>query len=112
MPHGAHLFSLLVFCRKLSNKEMSTMRDLYKQALKVCFHRELFHTRMEVLDVTQEEMAQRLCLSCRSYVDLDHGQAACSAVTLALFLVYICNDPDVFLERLWHAFETVKSTAA
>ena len=87
------------------------MRNRYKQILKTFFHRKLIHTRVDVLGITQEEMAHRLALSCRSYVDLDHGRASCSAVTLALFLVYICNDPTEFLEELRYAFESVGTKA-
>lgn len=83
------------------------MRSHYKQVLKVYFHDKVFRARVE-LDISQEEMAHRLGLSCRSYVDLDHGESCCSAVTL---VVYICNDPGLFLEELRYAFETVRATA-
>lgn len=87
------------------------MRNHYKQILKAFFHHKLFRTRVDVLDITQEEMAHRLALSSRSYVDLDHGKTSCSAVTLALFLVYVCNDPTAFLEELRYAFEAVRTKA-
>ena len=87
------------------------MRNRYNQILKAFFHRKLFHTRVDILDITQEEMARRLELSSRSYVDLDHGRTSCSAVTLALFLVYVCNDPIEFLEELRYAFEAVRTKA-
>jgi len=41
----------------------------------------------------------------RSYIDLDHEKTCCSAITLALFLVYICADVDAFLKELRCAFE-------
>ena len=88
------------------------MRNRYEQVLKAFFHHKLFRTRVDVLDITQEEMAHRLAMSSRSYVDLDHGRTSCSAVTLALFLVYVCNDPTVFLEELRYAFETVGTKAS
>ena len=88
------------------------MRNRYEQVLKAFFHHKLFRTRVDVLDITQEEMAHRLAMSSRSYVDLDHGRTSCSAVTLALFLVYVCNDPIVFLEELRYAFETVGTKAS
>ena len=87
------------------------MRNRYKQILKAFFHHKLFRTRVDVLDITQEEMAHLLALSSRSYVDLDHGRRCCSAVTLALFLVYVCNDPAEFLEELRYAFESVRAKA-
>ena len=88
------------------------MRDDYKQIPKEFFHHRLFKTRVELLDITQEEMAQRLALSSRSYVDPDHGMTSCSAVTLALFLVYVCNDPVEFLVELRYAFEAVNARAS
>lgn len=86
------------------------MRNHYKQVLKVYFHNKVFRARVE-LDISQEEMARRLGLSCRSYVELDHGKACCSAVTLAVFLIYICNDPVAFLEELRYAFEEIRANA-
>ena len=85
------------------------MRNHYKQVLKVYFHDKVFWARVE-LNISQEEMAHRLGLSCRSYVDLDHGESCCSAVTLAVFLVFICKDPGLFLEELRYAFEAVRAT--
>ena len=85
------------------------MRNHYKQVLKVYFHDKVFRAGVE-LNISQEEMAHRLGLSCRSYVDLDHGESCCSAVRLAVFLVFICKDPGLFLEELWYAFEAVRAT--
>ena len=87
------------------------MRNRYKQILKAFFHHKLFRTRVDVLGITQEEMAHRLVLSSRSYVDLDHGRTSCSAVTLALFLAFVCIDPIAFREELRYAFESVRAKA-
>jgi len=54
---------------------------------------------------TQSKMAERLAMDERSYIDLDHEKTCCSAITLALFLVYICADVDAFLKELRCAFE-------
>ena len=112
VPHGAYLISLLEFCQILAIKENIIMRKQYQEILQTFFHHRLYYTRVDILDITQEEMAYRLALSCRSYVDLDHGKTSCSAVTLALFLVYICHDPAEFLEELRYAFEAVRTTTA
>lgn len=80
------------------------MRKQYEEVLKSFFHKKLFHRRDE-LGISQEEMAHRLAMSCRSYVDLDHGKSSCSGLTLALFLIYVCEDPISFLEGLRYAFE-------
>lgn len=87
------------------------MRKQYTQILKAHFHQKLFRSRV-ALDITQEEMASRLSMANRTYVDLDHGKTCCSALTLALFLIYICPEPMEFLEELRYAFENEASRAA
>lgn len=87
------------------------MRKQYTEILKVFFNKKLFHRRVE-LGITQEEMAHRLAMASRTYVDLDHGKSNCSALTLALYLIYICADPLAFLEELRHAFEDNGNKAA
>lgn len=80
------------------------MRKHYQKVLKSFFHEKLFRSRAE-LGISQEEMASRLAMASRTYVDLDHGKNSCSALTLALFLIYICAEPLSFLEELRNAFE-------
>lgn len=87
------------------------MRSHYTSIFKAFFHEKLFRRRVE-LDITQEEMAERLVMAGRTYVDLDHGKTGCSALTLALFLIYICADPLAFLEELRNAFENGSNKAA
>jgi len=87
------------------------MRKHYTKVLKTFFHEKLFHRR-ETLGISQEEMADRLAMASRTYVDLDHGKTCCSGLTLALFLVYVCDDPLGFLEELRNAFEDGKNKAA
>ena len=87
------------------------MRKQYIQVLKTFFNQKLFHSRV-ALGITQEEMAERLAMACRTYVYLDHGKTCCSALTLALYLIYICEDPLKFLEELRYAFENEVNRAA
>lgn len=87
------------------------MRKQYTQVLKVFFHQKLFRSRVD-MGITQEEMAYRLSMANRTYVDLDHGKTCCSALTLALFLIYISSDPIAFLEELREAFENESNQAA
>lgn len=63
------------------------MRKHYTRILKDFFHEKLFYRRV-YLGISQEEMAYRLAIAGRTYVDLDHGKTGCSALTLALFLIY------------------------
>ena len=87
------------------------MRRTYHTILKERFHRRLWHERMR-LEWTQLEMAEQLHMDERSYSDLDTGKSCCSAVTLALFLVYVCEDVSLFLEELRNAFEAGTENAA
>ena len=48
----------------------------------------------------------------RSYIDLDHGKTCCSAVTLVLFLIYVCEDVEKFLSELKNALEESQNKAA
>lgn len=87
------------------------MRKIYQKALKNCFYHVLVRTRAEQA-LTQSQMAERLAMDERSYIDLDHGKSCCSAVTLALFLVYCCHDPLGFLGEFKNAIETEIDPAA
>ena len=83
----------------------------YRNILKSHFHVHLVQIRT-TNGLTQSEMAEKLSMDDRSYIDLDHGKTGCSALTLALFLIYICTDPLGFLEELRDAFEREDSKAA
>ena len=87
------------------------MRKLYVGILRSLFHRSLIRRRAE-LGLTQEEMAYRLEMACRTYIELDHGKSTCSALTLALYLIYVCADPVGFLKELRNAFEEANEKAA
>lgn len=87
------------------------MRNQYRNVLKKFFYEEISRTRYD-LGISQEKMAERLALASRTYVDLDHGKTCCSEVTLALFLIYVCPDPQKFLEELRYAFEAEISKIA
>lgn len=87
------------------------MRKQYSQIFKTFFHEKLLHCRAD-LGLTQEEMACRLSMANRTYVDLDHGKNGCSGLTLVLFLIYVCSDPMSFLEELRTIFEAEDNEAA
>ena len=87
------------------------MRKHYTNILKEFFQEKLFYRRVD-LGITQEEMAHRLQMASRTYVDLDHGKTCCSALTLALFLIYICADPLAFLKELQNVLENSDQNAA
>lgn len=87
------------------------MRNHYEEILKRFFCKRLLDARTIELHITQDEMAQKLAMAPRSYADLEHGINSCSAVTLSLFLVFICLDSQKFLEELRYAFESVQVEA-
>lgn len=80
------------------------MRDHLTKILKAFFCEKVYAER-KLSGISQEQMAGCLEMACRSYVDLEHGISGCSALTLALFLVYRCKDPVGFLNELKEAFE-------
>ena len=75
------------------------MRNIYRNILKQQFYKSLRHARA-ISGLTQAEMAERLAMDERSYSYIEHGESSCSAVTLVLFLIYVCDDPAKFLEDL------------
>ncbi|MGN0166978.1 MAG: hypothetical protein ACI4AB_02950 [Acetatifactor sp.] len=87
------------------------MRKTYHVILKCIFYENLIRTRSR-LGLTQSQMAEKLAMDDRSYIDLDHGKTCCSAVTLALFLVYVCEDVYSFVEELRNAFDAGTHRAA
>lgn len=87
------------------------MRKEYTKVLKTIFHKKLIQRR-EALGMSQEEMAERLSMACRTYIDLDHGKTCCSSITFVLFLLYVCEDPMKFLEELRYAIEACDKMVA
>ena len=87
------------------------MRKQYTEILKSFFHERVYSRRKE-LGISQEKMAEKLEMGARGYAKLDQGQICCSALTLALFLIYVCEDPVIFLQELRYAFESGSSEAA
>lgn len=80
------------------------MRDICTDVLRILFRRWLIAARTD-MGITQEAMARLLVVSLRSYADLESGQSCCSAITLALFLLRVCPDPQAFLEDVRRALE-------
>ncbi|MDE6862753.1 MAG: helix-turn-helix domain-containing protein, partial [Eubacterium sp.] len=70
--------------------------------LKKGFRNELIIKRAE-LDLSQEEMAEELNISLRSYSNLEHGISFCSALSLINFV----NNCDVDKDKLFSMFEKI-----
>ena len=86
------------------------MRNTYRILIGKYFCQTVFTYRIQQ-DMTQVEMAERLCMDERSYIDLEHGKNGCSVVTLMLFLLYECSDVDNFLRELRDIFEEANDAA-
>ena len=80
------------------------MRNTYRILIGKYFCQTVFSYRLQQ-DMTQVEMAERLCMDERSCIDLEHGKNGCSVVTLMLFLMYECSAVDDFLRELRDIFE-------
>ena len=87
------------------------MRKQQREILKGYFYSQLIATRSEKR-LTHSEMAEQLAMDERSYIDLDHGKTCCSAITLARFLVYMCESPIQFLEGLRRVFDNNENKVA
>ena len=86
------------------------MRKHIQDRLKEIFRIALIQTRDEV-KLSQEEMAHRLMMATRSYIDLENGISCCSAVTFVLYLLYVCPDSMAFLNELRRALEKGQEAA-
>ena len=72
------------------------------ERLKTGLKNELISKRAE-LELSQEEMAERLGISLRSYSELEHGNSFCSALSLINFV----NNCDVDKDRLFADFDRI-----
>lgn len=86
-------------------------RTEMQNVLKSFLHEQLVKTRFQ-LGLTQEEMAEILAMDTRSYIELDHGNNACGTLTLILFLLYCCDDPNKLLDELRKLLEGDASYAS
>ena len=80
------------------------MRDQMTIILRTFFGERVLAARKS-FGLSQEKVASKLEMACRSYVDLEHGKTGCSALTLVLFLQNYCEDTDFFLSELRDAFD-------
>lgn len=80
------------------------MRKEYREILKNCFHAHLI-SKPKKKELNHSETAAHLLMSSRAYYDLEQGKFCCSALTLALYLIYLCRDVPGFLEELQRELE-------
>lgn len=72
----------------------------YKSLLRALFQAELLEYRKSH-GCTQENMAERLCISTRSYIDLEHGKYSVSAIPMLFFLACL---PDAKMVEVVRTF--------
>ena len=85
-----------------------TRKEL-NEKLKLYFNQRLVKARSDHGN-TQAQMAKILSMDTRSYIDLEHGKSNCSALTLVLFLIYMCPTEEMqveFIKELQAEFENI-----
>ena len=87
------------------------MKKHCRTAMKDFFRTQVILTR-DRLRLTQSQMARKLWIEDRSYAALESGESCCGALTFALFLIYCCDDPILFLKKLRKTLEGVAQNAA
>lgn len=74
------------------------LRQIYKSLLRSLLSKQIRHFRSQ-RHLTQEQMAERLCVAPRSYADLEHEKYGCSALTVFLFLALLEDKEIIYLVR-------------
>ena len=85
------------------------MREEYHNKLKRFFRNKLLLRRGE-LNLTQEQMSEKLQISLRNYVNLEGGKNTANSLTLVLYLIYCCPDAKQFLNELKELYESNPET--
>lgn len=87
------------------------MKKRLLRTFNVYFRTHLLRTRHAMRN-TQEELARKLCIEPRSYTALECGEHGCGALTLVLYLLYVCPDPAAFLAGLKAEFDKLYHDSA
>ncbi len=82
------------------------MRTIIEKQLKKEL-RELAIKERARLGYTQEQMAEVLMMSPRSYSDIESGENSCGSLTTIILLMNM-NCPDEYLKKLKNAFEKLQ----
>lgn len=90
---------------------ISIRGQLANEAMKPVIATKLLEYRTR-RSLTQEAMARKLSMSCRSYIELEHGDSLPSATTLALFLTMLeSSEQEKLLEQLQKSLDEIKHTS-
>lgn len=80
------------------------MKHSYKDCIKPFLSKQIAQSAKE-LNLTQEQIAERLEIATRSYAYLQDGTYMCSTTTLLLYLTRVCPNPEKFLNEAKKIFE-------
>ena len=83
------------------------MRHFSKGAFKKFFDDRLMESR-DTLHLTQKQTSSILQMAPRSFIEMEHGNNSCSGLTLALYLIYLCDNPLAFLSDLRSILEVTE----
>ena len=83
------------------------MRHFSKGAFKKFFDDRLMESR-DALHLTQKQTSLILQMAPRSFIEMEHGKNSCSGLTLALYLIYLCDNPLAFLSDLRSILEVIE----
>lgn len=82
------------------------MDRIYEDILKEYLAKKIKETRKQE-KLTQEQMAEELNISTRSYANIEHGQSICKVQTLFHFLSFY-HEPEQLLKEITQLIENTK----
>ena len=85
---------------------MGKIRDRYKRSLDNFFYEKLKEEDKRIKH-TRTKMSEIFVMDERSYYDLIKGKSSCSALSLAIFLIYVSSNPVQFLTDLKETFDKI-----
>ena len=84
------------------------MKELYICELKALLSKQLLQYRRRH-KLTQAQLAERLMIDPRSYIELEHGKSLCGTLVLLMYLSYCCEDIPALLAQIKACLEKADS---
>lgn len=75
------------------------MRNACKCAFRDAMSKRFRDARRDA-NLSQAKFSELFLMDTRSYVSLEHGANCCCALTLLLYLVFVCKDVHGFVEEM------------
>ena len=76
-----------------------TMKHQNHEVMHQFIRKEILDTASQ-LNLTNEEVSERLGITSRNYSNIKAGKYSCSMETMSSYIVNLCTDKTGFLERL------------